>query len=87
MVLDTTEQAGTGIEHARSIGIPGRTFLFPAAAAARRELPEGLTELGATVLEVASYETVAEPTSRARLESAIAQGLTWVAVASPSAAE
>ena len=58
-----------------------------AAAAARRELPEGLLKLGAAVQEVAAYETVADPMATARLESALAQGLNWIAIASPSAAD
>lgn len=85
-VPDVHSAAGL-LAHAASHGVQGRRFLFPAAAAARRELPEGLLELGATVQEVAAYETVAEPMATARLESALAQGLNWVAIASPSAAD
>lgn len=75
------------VAYAETVGVQGRSFLFPAAAAARRELPEGLSRLGAQIHEIAAYETVAEPTATARLESALGQGLTWVAIASPSAAD
>jgi len=70
---------------ARERGVVGRRFLFPAAAGARRVLPEGLRALGAIVLEVACYETVPEPSAPARLLSAIEEGLTLLTVASPSA--
>jgi len=85
--LPALHSAAGLVTHAQRLGVQGRRFLFPAAAAARRELPDGLSELGAQVNEIASYETVAEPTATARLESALAQGLTWVAIASPSAAD
>lgn len=85
--IPVTHSAAGLVAHAGELGVQGRRFLFPAAAAARRELPEGLSRLGAQVNQVASYETVAEPTATARLESALVQGLTWVAIASPSAAD
>lgn len=70
---------------ARERGVAGRRFLFPAAAGARRVLPDGLAALGAVVHEVACYETVPEPTAPARLVSALEEGLTLLTVASPSA--
>ncbi|MGM0576981.1 MAG: uroporphyrinogen-III C-methyltransferase [Myxococcota bacterium] len=72
---------------AGEVGVGGRRFLFPASAIARRTVPDGLAALGATVDEVPSYETVPDPLAPARLESAVAQGLSLVAVASPSAVD
>jgi uroporphyrinogen III methyltransferase/synthase len=79
--------AGGLVARAAEVGVEGRTFLFPAAKAARDELRDGLEGLGAVVRQVPSYETVGAPDAAARLESALAQGLTWVAIASPSAAD
>ena len=73
------------VEHARTLVGPGHRFLFPAAAAARRVLPEGLAALGATVDEVPCYETIPDPTAAARILSALDEGLTLLTVASPSA--
>jgi uroporphyrinogen-III synthase len=70
---------------ASSLGVAGRRFLFPAAAGARRVLPDGLAALGAVVDEVAVYETIPEPSAPARLLSALEEGLTLLTVASPSA--
>jgi len=75
------------VELAGAHGVAGRRFLFPAAAGARRVLPDGLHTLGATVHEVACYETVPEPSAPARLLSALEEGLTLITVASPSACE
>jgi len=72
---------------AASVGVTGRRFLFPAAAGARRVLPQGLSALGASVLELAVYETVPEPSAPARLLSALEEGLTLLTVASPSAVD
>jgi uroporphyrinogen III methyltransferase/synthase len=84
---ETPSQAsGAGlVAHAASLGIAGRTFLFPAASAARRVVPDGLRELGATVIEVASYETHPLATGPADLQSALDAGLSLVALASPTA--
>jgi uroporphyrinogen III methyltransferase/synthase len=79
--------AGGLVQRAGQEGVEGRTFLFPAAKAARRELLEGLEALGAVVRQIPSYETVGAPHAAARLQSALAQGLTWIAIASPSAAD
>ncbi|TNF28976.1 MAG: uroporphyrinogen-III C-methyltransferase, partial [Deltaproteobacteria bacterium] len=70
---------------AQTVGVSGRRFLFPAAAGARRAVPEGLAALGATVDEIAIYETVPDPDAGARLISAIEAGLTLITVSSPSA--
>ncbi len=67
--------------------VGGRTFLFPAAEAAREVVPRGLRQLGATVLQVAAYRTIADPLAAARLESALEQGLSLVTVAAPSACD
>jgi uroporphyrinogen III methyltransferase/synthase len=75
------------VAHAARVGVVGRRFLFPAAAGARRVLPEGLERLGATVEEIAVYETVPEPSASSRLLSALEEGLTLLTVASPSAVE
>lgn len=73
------------VAHAARVGVAGRRFLFPAAAGARRVLPEGLVALGATIEELPVYETVAEPSAPARLLTALEEGLTLLTVASPSA--
>jgi len=73
------------VAHASQIGVAGRRFLFPAAAGARRVLPDGLRGLGAQIEEVAVYETVPEPSAPARLLTALEEGLTLLTVASPSA--
>jgi uroporphyrinogen-III synthase len=73
------------VEHARTLVAAHRRFLFPAAAAARRVLPEGLAALGASVHEVPCYETLPDPTAAARILSALDEGLTLLTVASPSA--
>lgn len=70
---------------AASQGVRGRRFLFPAAAAARDVVPDGLRALGAEVEQVASYRTEPHPLAAPRLESAFEQGLSLLAVASPSA--
>jgi len=75
------------VELAQGLGVGQRTFLFPAAKAAQRTLPEGLEALGATLREIVAYETVPDPQAPARLESALAQGLDWLAIASPSAVD
>jgi len=81
-----SEPTGEGlVAHATTVGVEGRTFLFPAAAAARRVVPEGLVRLGATVIEIAAYETLPLPSGPAHLQSALDAGLSWVALASPSA--
>lgn len=72
---------------ATTVAVHGRRFLFPAAANARRVVPEGLAALGAIVDEIAAYETVPDPQAASRLEAALAQGLSMVAVASPSAVD
>ena len=71
--------------HASRVGVTGRTFLFPAAAGARRAVPDGLARLGAEVMEVAAYETHALETGPADLQSALDAGLSLVALASPTA--
>lgn len=73
------------VAHATKIGVAGRRFLFPAAAGARRVLPDGLRALGAQIEEIAVYETVPEPSAPARLLTALEEGLTLLTVASPSA--
>lgn len=72
---------------ARSVGVESRTFLFPAARGARAVVPDGLRGLGAEVCQVTSYETVSDPLAAARIESAATQGLSLVALASPSAVD
>lgn len=72
---------------ASRVGIGGRRFLFPAAQAARDVVPEGFRQLGATVDQVVSYATEPDPLAGPRLESAIEQGLSLIAVASPSAVD
>jgi uroporphyrinogen III methyltransferase / synthase len=82
------EASGEGlVAHAAGVGVKGRTFLFPAAAGARRVVPEGLRGLGATVLEIAAYETHPLDTGPADLQSALDEGLSLVALASPTAVE
>ena len=73
------------VAHAGRLGVAGQHFLYPAAAAARRELSEGLTALGATIDEIASYETKSLPSGPTNLQSALEMGLSLVALASPSA--
>lgn len=75
------------VAHAEGVGVAGCRFLFPAAAAARRVLPEGLARLGAGVDEIAVYETVPEPSAPGRLLTALEEGLTLLTVASPSAVQ
>lgn len=72
---------------ADTVGVAGRSFLFPAARGAGRLLPEGLCARGATVAEVVMYETVPDPGAPTRLQAALADGMRIVALASPSAAE
>ncbi len=72
---------------AAEVGVAGRRFLFPAAVGARRTVPEGVAGLGAIVDQIPAYETVADPKAPSRLESALEQGLSMVAVASPSAVD
>ena len=71
---------------AAGVGVAGARFLFPAAAEARRAVPEGLARAGAAVDELAVYATVPDPDLAARLARACAEGLTLAVVASPSAA-
>lgn len=73
------------VAHAAKVGVNGLHFLFPAAAGARRVLPDGLAKLGAGVFEIPVYETVPEPSAPARLLTALEEGLTLLTVASPSA--
>ncbi|PKN59149.1 MAG: uroporphyrinogen-III C-methyltransferase [Deltaproteobacteria bacterium HGW-Deltaproteobacteria-14] len=85
---DLVAEPATGdgvVALAATVGVTGRRFLFPAAVDARRAVPEGLTALGATVEEVAIYETVPEPSAATRLVSAVEAGLTLITVSSPSA--
>lgn len=70
---------------AASVGVSGRRFLFPAARGARRVLPDGLTALGATVDQVAIYETLPAAGAEALLIAAVEAGLSLITVASPSA--
>ncbi|PIE18703.1 MAG: hypothetical protein CSA66_04150 [Proteobacteria bacterium] len=70
---------------AREIGVTGRRFLFPAAAAARRVVPEGLAALGAEVDEIVCYETVPSPRAAELVAGALELGVALFAVASPSA--
>ncbi|MEZ4266317.1 MAG: uroporphyrinogen-III C-methyltransferase [Myxococcota bacterium] len=70
---------------AADVGIAGRRFLFPSALAARDVVPDGFRALGAQVDQVAAYATEPDPLAAPRLESAIEQGLSLLAVASPSA--
>ncbi len=72
---------------AARVGVRGRRFLFPAAQAARDVVPGGLRALGADVQQVAAYVTEADPMAGPRLESAMEQGLSLIAVASPSAVD
>lgn len=69
---------------AKKVGVSGLHFLFPAAAGARRVLPDGLAKLDASVFEIPVYETVPEPSAPARLLTALEEGLTLLTVASPS---
>lgn len=85
-VADPATGAGL-VALASQIGIGGRRFLFPAAQAARDVVPDGFRGLGATVDQVASYVTEPDPLAGPRLESAIEQGLSLIAVASPSAVD
>lgn len=75
------------VAHAAAVGVAGRRFLFPAAAGARRVLPDGLEALGAVVEEIPIYETVPEPLAATRLLTALEEGLTLLTIASPSAVE
>ncbi len=87
---DKVPREATGealVELARRVGVTGQRFLFPAAAAARDVVPGGLRSLGAEVVQVTAYETVADPLGPARLETALDAGLTLLAVASPSAVD
>ena len=72
---------------ASDVGVEGRRFLFPAAAAARRVLPDGLKALGAVVDEIACYETHAHACAAANLQTGVELGLSLVALASPSAVD
>jgi uroporphyrinogen III methyltransferase/synthase len=65
--------------------VAGRRILLPRAQAALGELPDGLRELGATVTELAIYETVALDITAEQLESL--RGADHVTFASGSAAE
>lgn len=85
---DHVPEAATGaalVAHAEGAGVDGRRFLFPAAAGARETVPAGLRALGAEVAQIPCYETVANPSGPARLESALAHRLELLAIASPSA--
>ena len=87
---DQVPKRATGeglVELAAQIGIAGRIFLFPAAEGAREVVPNGLEALGATVLQIACYRTLADPLAAARLESALEQGLSLVTVAAPTACD
>lgn len=75
------------VEEAAQRGVANKVFFFPAARGARRVLPDGLRGLGATVDELSCYETVADPSGPARLQSALDDGLGLLTVASPSAVE
>jgi len=83
--VPTRASADGLVAHAAQVGVVNRRFLFPAAAGARRVLPEGLARLGAQIQEIAVYETVPAPTAPARLQTALAEGLTLLIVLSPSA--
>ncbi|MCB9729303.1 MAG: uroporphyrinogen-III C-methyltransferase [Deltaproteobacteria bacterium] len=72
---------------ARELGVQGRRFLFPSAAAAREVVPEGLRALGAELRQIAAYATEPDPLAAPRLESAFEQGLSLLAIASPSAVD
>jgi len=90
LAADEVPRVPTGeglVAHAGAVGVTGRRFLFPAAAAARRAVPEGLVRAGAEVTEIAAYETRPLATGPADLQSALDAGLSWVALASPSAVQ
>jgi len=74
------------VAHAANVGVAGRRFLYPAAAQAREELPEGLRALGARVRVAVGYDTVPHPEATAGLARAQERGLSLVLLASPSAA-
>lgn len=74
------------VARAAQVGVRGRRFLYPAAAQARPELPDGLRALGARVHVAVGYDTVPHPEAAAGLAAARTLGLGLVLLASPSAA-
>jgi len=88
LAADLVPEPATGesvVALAKETGVSGRRFLFPAAAGARRAVPDGLAGLGASVDEIAIYETVPDPGAATRFVSAVETGLTLITVSSPSA--
>lgn len=55
-------------------GLTGRTVLYPAASGARRELAEGLRELGADLHVIDAYDTVATDEDVAEVQAALSMG-------------
>jgi uroporphyrinogen-III synthase len=58
--------------------VAGTTMLYPAAAGARRELCDGLRELGATVERIDAYDSVATDDDVADVRAALRDGLVHV---------
>lgn len=73
-------------EMAARADVEGARILYPAAAAARDVLPDGLRALGARVDVVPLYRTVPDPEGQERLRHLVEAGaVDLVAVAAPSA--
>ena len=75
------------VEAFRAHDLAGRRVLLPVSDRARDTLADGLRAQGARVERVVAYRTVTPDDARARLESALAEGIDLVILASPSAVE
>ncbi len=68
--------------------VEGARMLYPAAAAARDVLPDGLRALGATVVVIPVYRTAPDPEGQALLRALVREGeLDLVTVMAPSAVD
>ena len=72
------------IEAMRELGVSGASVFLPRSSAGREALVEGLTQLGASVTQVAAYRPVPAVESRDLLRDALAEGVDAVTFTSSS---
>ncbi len=73
-ILPETYRAESVVEAFSGVDIKGKRVLLPRAKVARTILPEELKAMGADVVEVTAYETVAEDSDQATLKELLKAG-------------